>query len=301
MKKTYTLFLSVIMLISTLLCSCQSSKPKELETIIYGATESNNIFRANEKAYEKFEARYYKENVSKNTITIDVLGAKYTGIYNTTVKMPRSDIEVYEYKIQGTDIGEVLINTKTNAIVRYVNVPHNENLTNENDYIAFVKRILGENYDLNEYNYECSTHYYYHYPDGKGFQSQMVDGFRILEENDRLGSYCLQYNKPDNGVGVQNFIYAEIGEDSFYLDISEPGYKSTDFSPILDRMDEVEENVEKHLRDNIKDGLTLVSIEHGTTSLFIQDGIPYVRIFSTVTYKAEHGGEYSTIIQTITG
>lgn len=299
MKKIYISISSILVVVSVLLCGCQSEKPKELETVIYSTSEGGVVFNTNEKTCEKFQALTYTENISKSTILIDILGAKYTGIYKATVKLPRSDIEVYDYEIQGREHSRVLIDTKTNAIVRYVNIPHNENLTDENDHIAFIKKMLGENHNLGKYDYECKTHYYSRNP-GE-IRSQFVDGFRILEENDRLGSYCFFYTKSKNGVRMQDYITAEIGEDSFWLDIHEPGYETEKFSPILDRMDEVEKATETHLKDNLYDGYTLVSIEYTGKRVFIMDGIPYVLITSNITFTTKSGEEYTSVIQTITG
>ncbi len=300
MKKTYILFVSTIVIASLLLYSCQpNNSNNELKTIIYGLTENSAVFNTNEKEYEKFEACEYKEDISKDTVTINILGTKYTGIYTKTVKLPRMDTEVYDYKLEGTENGRVLINTKTGAVVEYVCIPHNENLIAEDDYVNFIKQMIGNSCDLKSYDYRCTTHYYSF--SSKAMSSEVVDGFRICEENDQLGSYSFFYSKSENGIRMPGHISAEIDEDTFYLEVYEYDYKSTVFPPILDKIDEVEASIENHLRNSLKEGFTLVSIEYGSKSVFVQDGNPYIMISSTVTYKTEHGDEFSTIVKTITG
>lgn len=288
------------MLLSVSLCGCKfNNSNDELKTIIYGVTENSAVFNTNEKEYEKFEACEYKEDISKDTITIDILGTTYTGIYTNTAQLPQMDITVYDYKLQETERGRVLVDSKTGAVVEYVCIPHNESLITEDDYINFIRQMIGGNRDLEDYYYRCITHYYSF--SKKAMRSQVVDGFRICEENEQLGSYSFFYGKSKNGIRTPGHISAEIDEDTFYLEVYEYDYKSTVFSPILDKIDEVEASIENHLRNSLKEGFTLVSIEYGNKSVFVQDGNPYIMISSTVTYKTEHGDEFSTVVKTITG
>lgn len=323
MKKINIIFLSILMLLSILLCSCQpsnsdisnngsgnnnnssngdeSTTSNELKTVIYGQTEDSTIFHASQKEYEKFDVREYQEDISEKQITVDILGTKYTGVYTHSAKLPQCDLNVHVYELQGTDGGKVLLDTKTNTIVEYVYIPCPENPVTESDYNEFIKRMLGDDYDLTKYDYKCKTHYYRE--SSKGFSSQVVDGFRICEENESVGTYYFFYTKSENGFELEDHIAGSFYGGKFSLEIYEHGYDLKDYSPILNRTNEVEKSIEAYLRQNVKDGCTLVSIEHGKKHVFIQDGVPYVMVTSTVTYASiyYHDETFSTLIQTITG
>ena len=275
---------------------CQPNK--ELKTFIYGESDNGTIFHASKSEYKKFDVHEYKENISKKQITIDILGTKYTGVYTHSAKLPQSDWNVHVYELQGTDGGKVLIDAKTNTIVEYVSIPYPENPVTESDYNEFIKRMLGDEYDLTKYDYTCKTHYFSE--SSRGFRSQEVDGFRILKENERLVSRSFYYNRSEDGVTLEDHISAIFYDDTFFFEVYEHIHDLKDYSPILNRMDEVEKNIENLLRENVKDGYTFVSIEHNSKNAFIQDGVPYVMVTSTVTY-IYHGQTFSTLIQTITG
>lgn len=315
MKKIYMMFLSSMMVLSIVLCACQTNTHTddncdadnsanyvsgELKTVIYANTENSSIFNTNEKEYENFAVRLYKENISKNTIVVDVLGKNHTGIYEQTAKLPCSDTTVHVYTLE--EKGRVLVDALTGSIVEYSGVPYDEKLTTESDYIGFIKKVLGENHDLNEYSYACKTHYYSRNP-GE-IRSQVVDGFRVCEGNESVGTYYFFYTKSEKGVALPGHISATFYGGKFTLEIYEYDYESKDFTPIINRMEEVEASVEKHLKNNVKDKCTIVSIKHDSKRIFVQDGVPYVMITSIVTYKLEfydESGTFTVLIQSITG
>ena len=160
--------------------------------------------------------------------------------------------------------------------------------------------MLNGEHDVSKYKYSCSTHYYSE--SSKGFSSQEVDGFRILKENESLGTRSFYYTKSKNGFRLPDHIAVEFYfyDKTFSLEVYEYDYDLKDYSTLINRMDDVKKSVEDHLRENLKDGYVIESINHGKKNIFIQDGVPYVMVTSTVTY-IYHGQTYSTLIQTITG
>lgn len=328
MKKINIIFLSIVMLLSILLCSCQPSNSdisnngsdnndtssngdeatisNEFKTVIYGETEDSTIFHASKSEYEKFDVHEYKENISKNQITVDILGTKYTGVYTNSAKLPQSNLNVHVYELQGTELGSIFVDPKTNSILEYSCVPNPqiEKLRTENDYIEFIKSLLGSRFNPEKYDYKCKTHYR-QYREEDGDRGRTEDGFKIFGENEvyRSLEYNFYYTMSKNGIDLPNHVSACFYDDKFILEMYEFDYGIEDYSPILNRMDEVEKSIEDHLRENVKDGCTLVNIEHGNKHVFIQDGVPYVMVTSTVTYTSiyYHGETFSTLIQTITG
>ena len=300
MKNNFKFVLTII-LVSILLCACttndyenQQDNPntdanfetRKLETVIYHETEDSTIFHVSEQAYKKFDAHEYKDSITENTIRVDILGVKYVATYETTVKLPRSDTEVYVYNLKDSEGSQVFIDSKNGNIAEYYNIPYDEQLVNEHDYISFISAVLNNNCNLSEYDYTCTTHYYTVTP--SSIESQVVDGFKVCkEENERIGTYSFYYTQSMDGIKLQDHISAEFFGSHFILEVYEYDYEIKDFASIIYRMDEVESNVKGHLTSTLKDGCTITDIKHDKKSIFIQNGIPYVMMTSTVTYKSQ--------------
>lgn len=275
-----------------------ATPPRELETVIFGSSENDTIFY--NAGSTKFDSKVYKENVANPTITVDILGTKYTGVYEETAKLPKSDVTVFNYSIKDTESGRILVDSNTGDVLEYIGIPCTQELITEKDYVDFINAVLQGRSYLNQYDYKCTTHYYTFAE--KEIRSQVVDGFRICGENEKIGTRSFYYTKSIEGIKLPNHISAEFFNGMFSLEIYEYDYTAEDFSSIISRIGEVETSIDKHLKDNVKDGCSIISIEHKNKSVLVQNGVAYIAITSDVTYKSAYYNEpVSIFVQTITG
>ena len=162
-----------------------ATPPRELETVIFGSSENDTIFY--NAGSTKFDSKVYKENVANPTITVDILGTKYTGVYEETAKLPKSDVTVFNYSIKDTESGRILVDSNTGDVLEYIGIPCTQELITEKDYVDFINAVLQGRSYLNQYDYKCTTHYYTFAE--KEIRSQVVDGFRICGENENLSPH----------------------------------------------------------------------------------------------------------------
>ena len=299
-------------IITTLLTGCgskeksdvNSANSDEWKTVIFGETENSTIFQVDEKMTDKFDIRNQKKEKAKKEIAVDLWGTEYTGIYTETVTLPRSDTRVHVYDLENSERGSIIVDAKSNQILEYSLVPYDASkLKTEKDFMDVINAMVGDRVDLSEYDYKCTTHYY---DIGEnGIDSSVVDGFRTCTaENEKLGAYSFYYTKSVDGIKLPDHVSFDFDIDGNHLtlEIYEYGYDEEIFAPLLKNMDEIKASIEKHLTDNVKDECTIVDIKHGSCSLFVQDGIAYVMIRSTVEYASDYYKDktFDIGIQTIT-
>ena len=276
----------------------------DFETVIYGETENSSIFHTNNNHSAGFNSVEFIDPIATQSIDVDIFGTVYKGNYITTAKIACSDITVHHYNLEGTESGHLFIDASTGKIVKYGAVPYNQNeFESESDYKNFIQKILNPDSNLSKYNYECVSQYYYQDPDNGGGGSKTVNGFKNdCTEYERIGRYYFFYTQSVNGVHLEDHISANFSDRVFNIEIYEPNYDIEQFQPLLIRMEEAEKAVKYHLQKNVKEGVTVVSIEHGKKEVFIQDGIPYLKMTSTVEYMSKYYSEsYSITVTTITG
>lgn len=276
MKKTILCFLLIT---CCLLSGCQKgfdfsltgNSSDKLETIIYEETEDSSIFQTSNSNSGKFNSIEFIDPLAKQSIDVDIFGTVYKGNYITTAKIACSDITVHHYNLEGTESGHLFIDASTGKIVKYGAVPYNQNeFESESDYKNFIQKILNHDSNLSKYNYECVSQYYYQDPGNRGGGSKTVNGFKNdCTEYERIGRYYFFYTQSVNGVQLEDHISANFSDRVFNIEIYEPNYDIEQFQPLFIRMEEAEKAVKYHLQKNVKEGVTVVSIEHGKKEVFI--------------------------------
>lgn len=293
MKKIFAFcFLFSVLMLS----SCQKALPTVtdtdnnqsdgISTVILGETEDISIFRSKEITLEKFSKKVLQSTNVKKTINVDILGSEYKGVYLETVKLPRSDIVVNAYSLEGINNSSVFVDSKSDEIIEYVNIPFDGGVKSENDYIDFIKNMLNENTVLSKYDYSCETHYYIF---GENRIESTVDNcFRICGENERLVSYTFYFEKYVDGVRFPEHVAASFYEDTFSMEIIKSYHDENDYKSILENIDKIEENIEQHLKENVKEDFEISDIKHIKKSVFIMEDIPYVMTNSIVSYTSTY-------------
>lgn len=271
------------------------------DTVLYSAPEEySSLFLAQDSA-EEFNAVKFISNEVARTKNISILDFDYTLSYDTSAILPKSDITVHDYTIEGFSDARVWIDSKTHKVVKYINIPHTLSAFSEKECIDLIKMLIGEKYDLSVYDYKCTTHYY-SYSD-KSMRSQVVDSFHVCEDNEKLGRYTFYYTKSVHGVKIEDHISLEISDDRFSLDIYDLGCSDDYYQEILKEFTktDLEYSLKQHFKTNIQDKYSYKDININSYQLFIKNQKPYILAASTVILS-ENGSiskVYATGIYTI--
>jgi hypothetical protein len=248
----------------------------------------------------RFELTEYIDNDAPKTRQVELFGNVYDLTYIQSSRKSRSDLYVHIYQLNEYENATVQFDVKTGKIVKYSAIPFNYSMKTEAEFLKFINELLGSKYDLSEYEYECSTHYYI--STTEEFRSRGVDGFHILKENEKLGSYLFYFSKSVSGIKTNEHIAIDIGRSKINLEIYDFGYNEEDYSKIIDYLSEIDSSIDGCLRTNLKTGYAVSGIEFNDRMMFIHDGNPYLITTSTITYSHDSDNEQlTTMVRTVTG
>lgn len=303
MKKILCLLICIMVALS--LFSCTNSNEKDsgiiFDTVLYSSPEEYTSFFKSTEQTAEFEMVEFKDDTVKQSTSVNILGNDYKLSYETSAILPQSDISVNNYKINEFPNAKVLIDAKSGEIVKYVNIPHSLSITSEDTCEKFIQSLIGTNYNLSNYDYKCTTHYYTF--SDTAMRSQVVDGFHVCSENEKLGRYSFYYTKSLNGVKISDHIAMEITNDHFSLEIYDLGYSEGYYKEILKDFNvaDLEYSLTKHFQSDVKEGYAYNDIQIKSYQLFIKNEKPYIIATSvlTVTEKNSKDEVYATNIRTI--
>ena len=244
--------------------------------------EGYDIFK-NSPAVD-FSATTFQDKSATSTLEITLLGNKYELEYFESAYLPLNAYPVHAYKIKGTEYSEILISAETGKVVKYSNIPIKVLYTTEQEYKAFIQEIVGQQYALLDYEYKCTTWRYIFTDDS--MKSNVADGFHVCEDNEILASYSFYFDKTIGRLETLEHISAEFGEDSFSLEIYDFDYEDNVFVSILSYMNAWQKEMQNYLGSEVSDGFTVSNIESISHTLFLRNGIPYVKSYVNVEYSS---------------
>lgn len=272
------------------------------ETILYRASEDASIFTASQStSFDGYE--YTNTNAPMATSAI-VLGKEHELIYLNSAKFALSDMHVHVYGLSGSKEGKVLIDVDTGKIVKYLNIPYEDQLKTEDDYISFIQRLLGDAYVLSEYDYENTTHYYA-YSD-YGMTSSVVDGFRTAGENERIRHYSFYYTKSIESIPTSEHISAEFSfpkesEPTFTLEVINFECDNNLTTKLSSEINNATNSVDSYLKSILKNEYLIQQLNYSDYMLFEQNGSVYIRLTVEIAFSIKDQSEtYTTVVQTIT-
>ncbi len=278
-----------------LLCSCGTQK-----IMIYGSYENDTIYHVKGDWEKTYGEKEYTENGIEKNVTVDVFGKEYTGIYKNSAQLPRSDTKVRVYALQGVEDAVVMVDVKTGNVVEYVGIPYDASkLKTEADYKKAIESIVNTTGKLSAYDYKATTHYYETGEDG--IRSRVVDGFKVCEENETIGTYSFYYTKSLGEYKLPDHVSVEFYNGCVNVEVYEYGYDISMFEKKADQMKSVLQNAEAYLVENAKEGVKLKDFKHGQAEFFVKDGKVCVFVRTTASYQSQYtGGEWiSNSISTI--
>ena len=313
MKKTH--LISSLLIASCLLmsgCTTQTpssttpapkeEEPKPIRTLLHGNFEDEFLY-AQKEFTTQFDDGEYTDGTAPKTRQIELFGQTYDLIYRNSKHIEFTDLSVHVYDVVGEpdETGRVEFDTATGKMISYYNIDFSHTMKTEEQFVAYIEKLLGDQYNLSTYRYNCTTHYYTFYPEpNEGMSSQEVDGFHTIANNEKLVSYSFYYTKIIEGYATADSIYVNFRADSISVGVHDFGYEKDDFTDLLNSIDS--DSVSTYLRSDVKQGYTIRNINRSNARLFMKDGVPYLLTTSIVAYSKEGSSEeYKTITRTVTG
>lgn len=312
MKKTH-LICSLLLASCLLLSGCtaqapssttppKTEEPKPIRTLLHGNFEDDFLYAQKEFATQ-FDAGEYTDDAASKTRQIELFGQTYDLIYRNSKHIEFTDLSVHVYDVVGTpdETGRVEFDTATGQVVSYFNIDFSHTMNTEKQFVAYIEKLLGDQYTLSDYRYNCTTEYYAYFTEPYEIStSEEANGFRILAENEKLSSYNFYFTKIIEGYATADSIYVNFRNDSISVSIYDFGYEKDDFAELLNSIDS--DSVSAYLRSDVKQGYTIRNVYRSNARLFMKDGVPYLLTTSVVAYTKEGSSEeYQTIKRTVTG
>lgn len=248
-----------------------------------------------------FQNKEYTSVLAKNKVSIMVSEEKYNAKYTNSISLSYCDIEANVYTVNNFENAKILINSKDGRIIKYHNFPYNKDLKNEQDYISFIEELVGEKTDLSKYDYKCTTHYYV--KSEQMTRSTVDDGFLDGNNNRKIGTYSFYFTKKINNVKTMEHVTAEFYKDVednkvFTLEIYDLQYEEGIFGEILDKMPDVQNNIQSFVKNTFGKDKKIVNVSVDGCRLFVKNGKVY--LMSTPFVEWENGGvTYSSALQTV--
>lgn len=315
MKKVVVLIISIL-IIASMICGCQhqASQSEEyeksmsnfsdkdrtpyskIETEIYTQNiESSEIFNS-EKVSNFGPVEYTDEKVLQHT-SVEIFGESYDLKYKNSVTLPMSDLNVHVYNYSD-NTGYVYIDAESGDVVKATNIPYEEELSTEEDYINAINNMFGEKCDLSQYGYKNVSTHIYRFSEG-GMESTTVDGFYNCAENEKFGWYTFYYQKTVGNIRTLEHLTVEfIGKNTLTFELIDLNYDTDAFDKIVDNIELFDNSVEDCLNSSLKDKYKIKNILQAEKQLFIKNGVPY--IFTTCKVTATQGeGEFVTVLSTV--
>lgn len=300
MRKSYIFI--ILLICSLVLCSC-AKKSGLYETVLYRTSEDVSIFNASQST--KFDSFEYIDTSVPQTSRTVILGKEYTLKYRNSAKYALSDTRVHVYILNDNENCAVFIDSETNKIVKYINIPYDNTLESEADYVGFISNLLGDEYAIEEYSYQNTTHYWRFTE--FGLESNVENGFLTAAENEEIKTYSFYYKKLLGTLETSNHITAEfyLSRESgpqFMLEVFDFKYDNLDALQLAAELETVTQYAEIYLKSILKEKYSIQDINFTSHMFFVQDGSLYVRLNAEILFFTDSQTEapYTTIVQTIT-
>jgi len=283
-----------------------SSEPSDAEnseqlfdiSLLENNNEDYDIFKDSQSV--DWGATSFQDKSASPSLEITILGNDYELEYLESAYLPLNAFPVHTYKIKGTEYSKILICAQTGKIVKYSNIPIKVSYKTEQEYKAFIQELVGQQYELADYQYKCTT-WRYIFTD-TSMRSNVEDGFFVCANNEKLASYSFYFDKEIGGIKTLEHISAEFSEDSFSLEIYDFNYENNTFIRILNAMNALQIELRNYLGSEVSEGFIITNTNVISHTLFIRNGIPYVNSCVDVEYSRENENDkYVQRVQTIIG
>lgn len=273
---------------------------KTFYTYLYSAMEENYIL--SEKRCTTFDICKYIDSKAELQKQLKINGVEYSMTYEESAVLAISDLAVHTYKIDGLKNARVLVDAVNGNVIKYVNIPYTEVLSSEKDYLDFIKKICpSANYSA--YDYKCMTQCYY--VSESEVRSRVETGFLLENESRTTSCYYFFFTQSIDFAKTGNHISAIFNSDNtFVLEIHDFDYNMDEFQLILNSSTELDSELKKYVKDNLKPEFELLSCDIGQKKLFVKNGKPYVLTTVSVTFTQIGDpdlSQYTTNLQIING
>ncbi len=274
----------------------ETEKPL-LHTALYQTAEDLSAFSSG-NLFSPFEAKEYVNADAAPSLEMTINETTYTFVYESSEIMARANLSVDIYKSTDASDVKIFVNTLDGSVVKYVDIPYDNEFTTEAACIDFIKHLVEPDLDLSTYDYRCATHYYSH--ENNSFRSILTPDFHVCSDTEEFGSYEFYYTKSISNITTAEHITAILRDDSFTLEIYDIGY-TDEFAELINISDKYEVELETYFRTNMDDDKIFKDHTMGNKELFVKDGVPYLLITSLVEFTMPDSSDetYTTVVVTI--
>ena len=225
------------------------------------------------------------------TKNITILNETYELDYLESARLPLNGYLVHTYQVKGYKYAKVLFSADTGKIVEYVNIPIKVTYSTETEYVELIKKILGEDCDIDEFKYNKCTTWHYVFSE-KGMSSTVENGFHICGENEEWRAYSFYYDKYIDGIKTIEHITAEFFDGKFSMEMYDFDYEKEQFTALIDKTPAFNDNIGAFLNSKASKDYVMTKFDVIGQEFFIRNGLPYVRLnvdakFTMVNEKDE--------------
>ncbi len=277
-------------------------------TFVCGKSEElNGIPITIDDRADEFLVSSYHDDTASQKKNMTIFGKDQNAVYEGSIYDPFVDKNIHTYTIPnlgdgllGVDYPTVSVDAATGDVLHYSLFPYDSELTKEEDYINYVKKVVGDKFDLSKLSYSVTTNYIVR--SENGFSTHNKEGFYVCGENERLISYNMSFVKCINGIPTVNGVGATFSEDFFGITINNTNFDEKLLLGLSSETEELNESVISHVNRVFSKSCIVTDCSIESKSLFVKDGIPYVKANVKVGFKYNKDDEalYYTFVTTIT-
>ena len=243
-----------------------------------------DLIGTDDKEYEFIDDTAVKE------ISISILGKTYTLDYLNSANMPNNDFKIHVYKVDETEKGKVFIDSQTGQVVKYIDIPFENNLLSEEDYVKVVKDIVADGYDFEKSQYSSITWY----SDGS-----KANEFKQLEDGEGLRWRDFYFTRYVDGIKTNEHVSAIFSfiSNTISVEIFNFNYEEETFDQTNKHMDELEEVLKEYISNSLIEGYKVNQVDFVSHHLFVKDKVVYV--YTSISIEIQQIGKSYPIYEAL--
>ncbi len=272
--------------------------PSETDIVVSNITYGSGVVDC--PSSNELEPIIYIDPAVLLTRTVTILGKDYNLIYLKTVEHPNLDKIIHGYTVEGEEefYSSISFDAETDKIVKYC-LKYDVVPATEQECINLLMSIIGEDYNLSQYEYSFSTCYWI--VEENYSERTSKDYFYNCSDNEEWVDYSISYTRDICDIATTEYIRAVFMDDSFVIEVYDLGYTSDMFEDSLKHIDKLEASIGESLNAHIKDGLMVNDFAIAEQTMFLRNGITNIvsDVIVTVT-NTSNNETYDVVIQFVT-
>ena len=254
-----------------------SDQARGLYEVIFDGSRFVDMPIIKKVEYGTFEKFHSNEPVSDAnapaTFRVEWFGETYElPYYRSYSSSGSAQPKIHHYQNNGS-IG-VRVDAETGEILSYERFPYPKSLVTKEDYETLIQSILPSGYDLSAYDQKIVSTTVF----DKVLGLESAQNAFLPADDTKEIIYTFRYSKTIAGQKTTDLISvtADYTRKCISIKLSDDGLEASAFSELVSDLETCDAVVFHSFKENIRDAVTVYSVEVGRRTLFMHEGVPYI-------------------------